>query len=144
MVAPASMPRANAPIVGYCFFFGIGCAFGHPCAAPSAQPHLPLHASNPSRTMGGSMSSAASGSAHHQSEQRVQHQAEQRRQREPGPGNRLVRVGAQRPAVELSGDPQLDKAIELMTTEVARNPYVPPTRPKYPDRSGMGGPEKDW
>ena len=42
------------------------------------------------------------------------------------------------------GDPQLDKAIELMTTEVAKNPYVPPKKPKYPDRSGMGVPEKDW
>ncbi|MBP7747721.1 MAG: PD40 domain-containing protein [Phycisphaerae bacterium] len=41
------------------------------------------------------------------------------------------------------GDPQLDQAIELMKTEIARNPYVPPKRPPYPDRSGMGVPEKD-
>lgn len=41
------------------------------------------------------------------------------------------------------GDPQLDTAIEHILGEVARKPFVPPTRPPYPDRSGMGIPEKD-
>ena len=41
------------------------------------------------------------------------------------------------------GDPQLDKAIALMLTEIEQNPYVPPKRPPYPDRSGMGVLEKD-
>jgi len=41
------------------------------------------------------------------------------------------------------GDPQLDKAIEVMLTEIEQNPYVPPKRPPYPDRSGMGVLEKD-
>jgi tricorn protease len=36
------------------------------------------------------------------------------------------------------GDPQLDAAIEQMLKEIERNPYVPPARPAYPDRSGMG------
>lgn len=36
------------------------------------------------------------------------------------------------------GDPQLDAAIELMLAEIAKNPYAPPSRPAYPDRSGMG------
>jgi tricorn protease len=36
------------------------------------------------------------------------------------------------------GDPQLDKAIEVMLDEIEKNPYVPVTKPGYPDRSGMG------
>jgi tricorn protease len=36
------------------------------------------------------------------------------------------------------GDPQLDKAIEVMLEELRRNPYKKPDRPAYPDRSGMG------
>lgn len=36
------------------------------------------------------------------------------------------------------GDPQLDKAIEVLLGEIQTNPYVPPTRPKSPNRSGMG------
>jgi len=36
------------------------------------------------------------------------------------------------------GDPQLDAAIQLMLDELKRNPYVPPKRPPYPDRRGMG------
>ncbi len=34
------------------------------------------------------------------------------------------------------GDPQLDAAIDHMSAELRRNPYRPPTRPPYPDRSG--------
>jgi tricorn protease len=41
------------------------------------------------------------------------------------------------------GDPQLDKAIELMQSEIEHNPFVPPKRPSGPDRSGMGVLEKD-
>ena len=40
-------------------------------------------------------------------------------------------------------DPQLDAAIELMLAEIAKNPYTPPKRPAYPDRSGMGLPDAD-
>lgn len=36
------------------------------------------------------------------------------------------------------GDPQLDRAIELMLEEIQRNPYRPAPRPKSPDRAGMG------
>ena len=36
------------------------------------------------------------------------------------------------------GDPQLDVAIQRMLEEIEENPYRPPTRPAYPDRSGMG------
>jgi len=36
------------------------------------------------------------------------------------------------------GDPQLDAAIRHMLAELERNPYKPPPRPAYPDRSGMG------
>ena len=36
------------------------------------------------------------------------------------------------------GDPQLDAAIALMLEELKTKPYVPPERPAYPDRSGMG------
>jgi len=35
-------------------------------------------------------------------------------------------------------DPQLDAAIDLMLNEIAARPYSPPTKPAYPDRSGMG------
>lgn len=42
------------------------------------------------------------------------------------------------------GDPQLDKAIEVMLAEIKEHPFVPPKRPPYLDRSGMGVPEKDW
>jgi len=41
------------------------------------------------------------------------------------------------------GDPQLDKAIELMLEAIEENPYQPPTRPADPDRSGMGLPDRD-
>ena len=40
-------------------------------------------------------------------------------------------------------DPQLDAAIQHMMAEIERNPYVPPTRPAGPDRSGMGVTEED-
>lgn len=36
------------------------------------------------------------------------------------------------------GDPQLDAAIDHMIDEIRRNPYRPPARPKFPDRSGLG------
>ncbi len=36
------------------------------------------------------------------------------------------------------GDPQLDKAIELMQQAIKDRPFVPTPKPKYPDRSGMG------
>ncbi|MCA9284383.1 MAG: PD40 domain-containing protein [Phycisphaerales bacterium] len=36
------------------------------------------------------------------------------------------------------GDPQLDVAIDLMLKAIEEDPYVPPARPKYPDRRGMG------
>ncbi len=41
------------------------------------------------------------------------------------------------------GDPQLDKAIEQMLAELERTPYKPPTRPAYPDRTGMGLRDED-
>ncbi len=41
------------------------------------------------------------------------------------------------------GDPQLDAAIELMLSELQRNPYTPPARPQGPDRSGMGLKDED-
>jgi tricorn protease len=41
------------------------------------------------------------------------------------------------------GDPQLDAAIEHMIEMIKTNPYTPPARPKYPDRSGMGILEED-
>ena len=41
------------------------------------------------------------------------------------------------------GDPQLDVAIQHMIDEIRRNPYLPPTRPSDPDRSGMGVREED-
>jgi tricorn protease len=36
------------------------------------------------------------------------------------------------------GDPQLDKAIEVMLDELQEKPYRMPPAPAYPDRSGMG------
>lgn len=41
------------------------------------------------------------------------------------------------------GDPQLDTAIDVILEEVRRNPYTPPTRPKSPNRSGMGIEDSD-
>jgi tricorn protease len=41
------------------------------------------------------------------------------------------------------GDPQLDRAIEEMLSEIQAHPYTPPKRPAYPDRSGMGIEAKD-
>jgi tricorn protease len=37
-----------------------------------------------------------------------------------------------------SGDPQLDRAIEVMLAELEKNPPKRPTRPAYPNRKGMG------
>ncbi len=48
------------------------------------------------------------------------------------------------PALMVGGkDPQLDAAIKYMQEEIARNPFVQAPRPAYPDRSGMGIPDKD-
>src|SRR5262249_8824443 len=41
------------------------------------------------------------------------------------------------------GDPQLDRAIDLMLSEIKEHGYKPPPRPKYPDRRGMGIREED-
>jgi len=41
------------------------------------------------------------------------------------------------------GDPQLEAAIKLMLEEIKTNGYTPTPKPKYPDRSGMGVPERD-
>lgn len=41
------------------------------------------------------------------------------------------------------GDPQLDKAIEVMLEEIKRDPYIPPTKPEAPDRTGIGIREED-
>jgi tricorn protease-like protein len=41
------------------------------------------------------------------------------------------------------GDPQLEAAIALMLEEVEKNPYNPPKKPAYPDRSGMGVRDED-
>jgi C-terminal processing protease CtpA/Prc/WD40 repeat protein len=41
------------------------------------------------------------------------------------------------------GDPQLDKAIEVMLAELEKNPFVPTKRPEWPDRSGIGIEESD-
>jgi tricorn protease len=41
------------------------------------------------------------------------------------------------------GDPQLDKAIEVMLAELEENPFVPVKRPEWPDRSGIGIEESD-
>ncbi|MBI5364678.1 MAG: PDZ domain-containing protein [Planctomycetes bacterium] len=40
-------------------------------------------------------------------------------------------------------DPQLERAIEEMLTELASKPHVAPKRPAYPDRRGMGIDPKD-
>ncbi len=40
-------------------------------------------------------------------------------------------------------DPQLDAAIDHITGELDRTPYVQPHRPQGPDRSGMGIREED-
>jgi tricorn protease len=40
-------------------------------------------------------------------------------------------------------DPQLDAGIEWMLSELEKHPYLPPPRPAYPDRSGMGIPDTD-
>jgi tricorn protease len=48
------------------------------------------------------------------------------------------------PAAMAQGkDPQLDRAIEEMLTQIEKNPYTPPGRPEPPDRSGMGIREED-
>ncbi|MBX3316113.1 MAG: PD40 domain-containing protein [Phycisphaeraceae bacterium] len=41
------------------------------------------------------------------------------------------------------GDPQLDRAIDLMLSELQTKPYAPPARPKSPNRAGMGIAEED-
>ena len=41
------------------------------------------------------------------------------------------------------GDPQLDAAIEHILGELENNAYQKPTRPAYPDRSGLGITEED-
>jgi tricorn protease len=41
------------------------------------------------------------------------------------------------------GDPQLDKAIDVMLATLRDKPFVAPPVPKYPDRSGMGIPDAD-
>jgi tricorn protease len=41
------------------------------------------------------------------------------------------------------GDPQLEAGIKLMLEEIEKHPYTPPQKPAYPDRSGMGIPERD-
>ncbi len=41
------------------------------------------------------------------------------------------------------GDPQLDAGIKQVLTEIQQHPYIPPKKPAYPDRSGMGIPEAD-
>jgi tricorn protease len=48
------------------------------------------------------------------------------------------------PALMAKGeDPQLDRAIQEMLSEIAKNPYTPPETPSPPDRSGMGVKEED-
>jgi len=48
------------------------------------------------------------------------------------------------PALMLDGgDPQLDAAIKHMLEEIRVNPFVRPTRPRSPDRRGMGLPEDE-
>lgn len=43
------------------------------------------------------------------------------------------------PAKMVGGvDPQIDKAVEVLLAELQKNPPVPVTRPKSPNRSGMG------
>jgi hypothetical protein len=40
-------------------------------------------------------------------------------------------------------DPQLDEAIRVVLEEIKLNPYIEPSRPAYPDRSGMGITDED-
>ena len=40
-------------------------------------------------------------------------------------------------------DPQLDEAIRVVLEEIKLNPYIEPSRPTYPDRSGMGITDED-
>ena len=48
------------------------------------------------------------------------------------------------PALMAQGkDPQLDRAIQEMLSQIESNPYSPPGRPEAPDRSGMGLKEED-
>ncbi len=48
------------------------------------------------------------------------------------------------PAKMVGGkDPQLDTAIKLMLDEISTRGFVPPKRPAYPDRKGMGIREED-
>ena len=46
-------------------------------------------------------------------------------------------------ALARGGDPQLDIAIQMMRDAIENNPYVPPTRPAAPVRTGMGIEEND-
>ncbi|MGA1467531.1 MAG: S41 family peptidase, partial [Phycisphaerales bacterium] len=41
------------------------------------------------------------------------------------------------------GDPQLEKAVELVLEQIGRTPYTKPARPASPNRSGMGIVEED-
>ena len=41
------------------------------------------------------------------------------------------------------GDPQLEKAVELVLEEIGSNPYAKPARPTSPNRSGMGIRDED-
>lgn len=41
-------------------------------------------------------------------------------------------------------DKQVDTAIDVLLSELAEHPVTVPAKPTYPDRSGMGVPEKDW
>lgn len=45
--------------------------------------------------------------------------------------------------MQSGGDPQLDRAIDEMLRAVREHPYLAPTRPKSPNRSGMGIDPKD-
>ncbi len=40
-------------------------------------------------------------------------------------------------------DPQMDKAVQLLLAELEKNPVLPPRRPAYPKRQGMGIEPKD-
>jgi tricorn protease len=41
------------------------------------------------------------------------------------------------------GDPQLEKAVQVLLDEIKAHGYTPTAKPKYPNRSGMGLPESD-
>lgn len=48
------------------------------------------------------------------------------------------------PSLMVDGqDPQLDAAIEHMLEQIQQDPYAPPPRPAYPDRTGMGIRDED-